>query len=69
LLELQDGAPHHLRNFRPGHHGRQGISKATDRPRMQLGNTRLVDADFGADLLHGGLAVVVEANDLLFAWR
>jgi hypothetical protein len=36
---------------------------------MQLGDARFVHADLGSYLLHGGLAVVIEANHLLFARR
>jgi len=36
---------------------------------MQLRDARLVDADLSANLLHRRLAIVVEADDLLFAGR
>ena len=36
---------------------------------MKLRYSRFVDADFGADLLHGDVAVVIEGDDFLFAGR
>jgi len=34
---------------------------------MELRHPRLVDADFGADLLHRGFLVVIQPDDFLLA--
>ena len=44
-------------------------AKPFDRPRVQLRDARLVDANLGADLLHRDVAIVVKRNDLLLAGR
>ena len=51
----------------PGTIAAERITEPTDGARMQLGDARLVHADLGANLLHRGLAVVVEADHLLLA--
>ena len=58
---------HRLRGFSRRHDTGQRIAKSADCTRMKLRHSRLVDADFGADLLHRGFLVVVEPDDLLLA--
>jgi hypothetical protein len=50
-------------------HVTQRFFQAADGARVQLRDTRLVDPDLGADLLHGHFAVVVKADHFSLAPR
>jgi len=69
VLELKYRSAHRLRGFSRRHHTGQRVAKSADCTCVQLRYPRLVDADFGADLLHRGFLVVIEPDDFLFAWR
>jgi len=68
-VELEDRAAKNLEGLGTRRHMRQRVAEAADGARVQLRDTRLVDADLGANLLHRGLLVVVEADHLLLAGR
>jgi len=68
-MKGKDGTPHHGCGLGRRHLGTQRLLESTDGARMQLRHTGLVDANFASDLLHRRFAVVVAADDLLFAWR
>jgi len=69
LLELEDRGAHHLHRFGVRKHRAERVAETTDGARVKLRDARFIDADFGADLLHRRLTVVVEADDFLFARR
>jgi len=68
-MKGQDGTPHHGRGLGRRHLGTKRLLESTDGTRMQLRHAGLVDANFASDLLHPRFAVVVAANNRLFAWR
>jgi len=69
LLKLENRRAHGIRRFGRGNDADQCVAQTPNCPRMKLGDARLVDADLRADLLHRGVLVVIEADDLLLAGR
>ena len=69
-MKGKDGTPHHHRGLGRRHLRSKRLLESTNGARMQLRHTRLVDANLASDLLHRRFAVVVAADDLLFArWQ
>jgi len=68
-VELEDRAAEDAEGLCPWRHVRQHVAQTADGPRVELRDTRLVDADLGANLLHGRFLIVVEPDHLLLAGR
>jgi len=69
VLEGDHGLAQRLDRRRRLHVGSERLTEPAERPGMELRDARLVDAQFGADLLHRHLAVVIERDDPALARR
>jgi len=67
-VERQNRAAHHLSGFCRGGRAKR-VAQTTNGSRVQLRHARFVDANLGANLLHRGFGVIVEADDLLLPRR
>jgi len=68
-MEFEDRRAHHLDSVGVRHHRTECVAQPANGARVELRDARFVHADLGANLFHGGLTVVIEADDLLLARR